>query len=74
MIWKNLIKTAINGTDRAELSESTLAELKKLGVNIDDKPANGAKQDFNPNIGKEKFHYLLQKIKPKFVVKNHPII
>jgi len=40
MIWKNLIKTAINGTDRTELSESTLAELKKLGVNIDDKPAN----------------------------------
>ena len=40
MIWKNLIKTALIGTDRSELSESTLEELKKLGVEIEATPAN----------------------------------
>lgn len=40
MIWKNLIKTALIGTDRSDLSESTLAELEKLGVDIKETPAN----------------------------------
>ena len=40
MLWKNIIKTALMGTDRSELSEITLEELEKLGININDKPAN----------------------------------
>ena len=40
MIWKNIIKAALIGTDRSELSETTLAELKKLGVDIEATPAN----------------------------------
>lgn len=40
MTWKNLIKTALIGTDRSELSESTLEELKQLGVDIEMNPAN----------------------------------
>jgi len=40
MIWKNLIKTALIGTDRSDLSETTLAELKKLGVDLEATPAN----------------------------------
>jgi len=40
MIWEKIIKAALLGTDRSELSESTLAELEKLGVDIDANPAN----------------------------------
>lgn len=40
MIWKNLIKTALIGTDRSDLSETTLAELEKLGVDLEATPAN----------------------------------
>ena len=81
MIWKNLIKTAINGTDRTELSESTLAELKKLGVNIDDNPANvlleGAtlyaqmrKAGFQPQQWKGDIPLPAQKDKTKICSKN----
>lgn len=40
MIWKNIIKTALIGTDRSDLSEITLEELEKLGVDIEATPAN----------------------------------
>lgn len=40
MIWKSIIKTALIGTDRSDLSETTLAELAKLGVDIKATPAN----------------------------------
>ncbi|MEM6964209.1 MAG: DUF5691 domain-containing protein, partial [Bacteroidota bacterium] len=40
MTWPSLIKTALIGTDRSELPEETLIELKKYGIDID---ANSAK-------------------------------
>ena len=40
MIRKNIVKTALIGTDRTELSETTLKELEKLGVDIESNPAN----------------------------------
>lgn len=40
MIWKNLVKTALIGTDRSDLSESTLEKLEELGVDIEANSAN----------------------------------
>ena len=40
MIWKNIIKTALIGTDRSDLSEATLVELAKLGVDMEATAAN----------------------------------
>ena len=40
MIWKNIVKTALIGTDRSELSETTLEELEKMGVDVESNPAN----------------------------------
>ena len=40
MVWKNIVKTALIGTDRSELSEKTLDVLQKMGVDVEDNPAN----------------------------------
>lgn len=80
MIWKNLIKTALIGTDRSDLSESTLEELKKLGVDIEAPPANilleGAtlyaqmrKAGFQPEKWKGEIPFPAQKDKSKICSK-----
>ena len=39
MIWEDLIKTALIGTDRTKLSENTLQELATLGIDLKAHPA-----------------------------------
>ena len=39
MVWEDLIKTALIGTDRTKLSEDTLKELAKLGIDTSAHPA-----------------------------------
>lgn len=80
MIWKNLIKTALIGTDRSDLSKSTLEEFEKLGVDIDATPANilleGAtlyaqmrKAGFQPEKWKDDIPFPAQKDKSKICSK-----
>lgn len=66
MIWDELAKIALIGTERAQLSENTLSALAKLGINAEGNPAKAILEAAALYHSLRRAGFPLQKQEPEF--------